>query len=306
MTADKPLTIALFGPTASGKTQTAIEIARQFQGEIINLDSVQIYQELNIASAKPSMEERSAAVHHLIDIASPNQKLSTFEILEKATEKAFEILSRKKLPIFCGGTGLYFKALFYGLFEGPEAQPEIRKKIREEAAIRGIPFLHQQLQKIDPISAQRISQNDLVRIERALEVFEVTGKPLSVLHQTQTHTPPFRFLKIGVNFDRPELYQRINQRVDLMLSQGLMQEAETLWKKYPYSPVLASSIGYREMKEFLDGRLSLEETLILLKQNTRRFAKRQITLFNSFQETRWFIPPYLESILTWISQILQS
>lgn len=304
MTGSKPLTVALFGPTACGKTKTAIEIARRFNGEIINLDSVQMYRGLDVGSAKPTPLELGQAPHHLIDIAEPLQKLSPFEVVEKARDAAKKILSKNRLPVFCGGTGLYFKALFDGLFEGPAAHPEIRKKIRKQALEQGIPFLHQQLKKIDPETADRISENDLVRIERALEVFEATGKTLSAFHREQRYEPDFEFIRIGLNYPRPELYARIESRIDTMIQNGLLEEAAGLFARYPDSLVLSSAIGYKEMKQVLTQQESLLEATVKLKQNTRRFAKRQITLFQSFQNTFWVIPPDTNQILCWLESHL--
>ncbi len=298
----KPLAIALFGPTACNKTETAIQLALKFKGEIISFDSVQIYQGLDIGSAKPSLEEQKRVPHYLIDFASPHKKLSVFEVVQEAKKKAFQILAKQKIPIFCGGTGLYFKALFYGLFEGPPSQPHVRQKIRQEAKEKGVPFLHQKLKEIDEKRAEKISENDLIRIERALEVYYSTGKTLSEFYEEQKHNPDFHFLKIGLNYPREELYSRIEERVDFMLAQGLLEETKKLHQKYPQSLVLQSSIGYKELLEVLLNNTHLEKAVLQIKQNTRRFAKRQNSLFKSFNDTFWSIPPNLSDIFLWLEE----
>lgn len=298
----KPLAIALFGPTACNKTETAIQIALKFKGEIISFDSVQIYQGLDIGSAKPSLEEQKIIPHYLIDWVKPHKKLSVFEVVQKALNYAHDIMQRKKIPIFCGGTGLYFKALFNGLFEGPTAQPHIRQKIRQEAKEKGVPFLHQKLKKIDKKRAEEISENDLIRIERALEVYYSTGKTLSEFYEKQKYEPDFHFLNIGLNYPREELYSRIEKRVDLMIAQGLLEETKKLHQEYPQSLVLQSSIGYKELLEVLLNNTDLEKAILQIKQNTRRFAKRQNSLFKSFNNTFWSIPPNLSDIFLWLEE----
>ena len=177
--------------------------------------------------------------HYLIDFASPHKNFRFFEVVQEA-KKAFQALAKQKIPIFCGGTGLYFKALFYGLFEGPPSQPHVRQKIRQEAKEKGVPFLHQKLKEIDEKRAEKISENDLIRIERALEVYYSTGKTLSEFYEEQKHNPDFHFLKIGLNYPREELYSRIEERL-IYATQGLLEETK-IHQKYPQSLVLQSSI----------------------------------------------------------------
>ncbi|PKL11269.1 MAG: tRNA (adenosine(37)-N6)-dimethylallyltransferase MiaA, partial [Spirochaetae bacterium HGW-Spirochaetae-6] len=186
--------LALLGPTASGKTSLGIALAQAFEGEIVNLDSVQVYQELNIGSAKPTEDERKAVRHHLLDIACPDENLNSFQLLKRALKAGQEILGRGKLPIFSGGTGLYFKALFYGMFEGPHADWDYRRAFRSRMACDGLASLYEELRLVDPLSAARIAPQDALRIERALEIYHLTGKTKSELEKEQVYDCPFDFV----------------------------------------------------------------------------------------------------------------
>ncbi|HOJ50562.1 MAG TPA: tRNA (adenosine(37)-N6)-dimethylallyltransferase MiaA [Spirochaetota bacterium] len=296
--------VAIVGPTATGKTEIAVDIAKKLNGAIVNLDSVQIYKMADIGSAKPSKKIIEIIPHYLIDQFEPNEKVDMKRIIEIATEIGKKIIDENKLPIYVGGTGLYFKALFYGIFDGPSKNQEIRdrlKKIKEE---KGSKYLYQELQKVDPETASRISENDYIRIERALEVYYTTGKTISYLQKNQKKEIEFDFIKIGLNIDRKELYERIEKRVDKMIEDGLIEETKNILKKYPDSMVIQTAIGYKEVKDFLDNKIDYEKMVYLIKRNTRRFAKRQLTLFRAIDGIKWFKPSDVDNIIDFIRKKL--
>lgn len=297
--------LALLGPTASGKTSLGITLARAFLGEIINLDSVQVYKEMDIGSAKPALSERMAVKHHLLDIASPNESLNTFKLFELALKAGQEVLDRGKLPIFTGGTGLYFKALFYGMFAGPNADWDFRHAFRERMAREGLDSLYAELTSVDPLSAARIAPQDALRIERALEVFHLTGKTKSDLEKEQIYHCPFDFIKVGISYPRAELYERINTRVDQMLEQGLVAEVKDLENRYPEADILRNAIGYKEVLSYLNSQCTYPEMAETLKRHSRRFAKRQLTLFRALPGVEWFCPPQWEPIKNYIENKLR-
>ena len=294
----KTKAIALFGPTGTGKTKTAIELAQKLNGEIINTDSVQIYREMNIGSAKPTGDELQKAPHHMIDILSPVEGYNTFLFLKEALKTGETISQKGKLPIFAGGTGLYFKALFSGIFEGPDRDEKVREHLKNEKEEKGLLFLYEKLKEIDPETASQISPNDFVRIERGLEVYFVTGKVLSKHRKEQNYESPFEFLKIGLTYPRETLYERINQRIDIMIESGLLGEVKKLMEKYPDSHVLNHAIGYKEPLLYLKGELPYDQMVSNLKQNSRRFAKRQMTLFRALKEVHWFCPPDTQAVFS--------
>lgn len=296
----KPIAIALFGPTASGKTELAIKIAQKYNGQIINMDSVQIYKKADIGSAKPDKRELSLAKHHLVNMLDLNEVLNSFDIYKLALKKGQELSDKGVLPIFAGGTGLYFKAIFDGMFEGPNANPEIRERLKQEKEELGLKALHDRLKEIDPVTAAKVSENDFLRIERALEVYEITKTPISVLREQQEYEAPFDFVKLALSYPREILYQRINHRVDLMIEQGLLEEVRELFKLYPQSRMLYSAIGYKEVVSYLQNEITEERMLFLLKRNSRRFAKRQLTLFKALEGVKWFSPPSEEELFKYL------
>lgn len=294
----KPQIIIICGPTGIGKTATAITLASAFSGEIINADSMQIYRQMNIGTAKPTPEETTRVTHHLIDIVDPDEAYDA-AAFEQAAHRRIQGLCRRRIrPFVVGGTGFYIKALIYGLCEAIPTDPAIRNRLREEASNTGAPALHKRLSACDPEIADKIHPNDAFRIIRALEVFEITGRPLSSHQQAHRfRNPAFRQLKIGLHMDRAALYERIDRRVDAMIAAGLLEEVQALLNQgYPTSLKSMQSIGYRHMGDYIEGRLSWEEALRTLKRDTRRYAKRQMTWFGADAGIHWMRPDEIDAM----------
>ena len=281
--------LCLLGPTAVGKTEIAIQLAQCLDAEIVSVDSRQIYRQMDIGTAKPTPEEQQAARHHLIDCVDISQPFSVADYQSLADAAIADIQNRGKRVLLVGGAGLYFRAIVDGLFEGPGANPALRKRLEAEAAQNGVDSLHKRLQTCDPESADRIHPNNLVRVIRALEVYELTGTPMSELQQ-QWHPEKQRypFIAFGLTMPRALLYRRIEQRVDVMLANGLIAEVESLLAAgYARDSVALQSFGYRELIAYLDGDCTYLEAISQLKQNTRRFAKRQLTWFRKDTRIEW-------------------
>jgi len=281
--------IVIAGPTASGKTDLAIKLAHEINGEIISADSMQIYRGMDIGTAKPTMEERQGIPHYLIDIVDPDEEYSVAHFQRDAKNCIREILNSGKVPIVAGGTGLYINSLVYNInFSETTADWEYRKQLEEIARDKGPEELHRFLQKVDPVSAEKIHPNNIKRVIRALEVFKTTGKPISQ-HQLESRTekPEYEFKIFGLEMDRKILYERINKRVDKMMEIGLYEEVESLLEKYSPDLVSLQGIGYKEIISAIKGEYSLEEAVEKIKLNTRHLAKRQITWFKKTENLRW-------------------
>ncbi|MDE0424302.1 MAG: tRNA (adenosine(37)-N6)-dimethylallyltransferase MiaA [Candidatus Poribacteria bacterium] len=281
--------ICLLGPTAVGKTEIAIQLAQRLNAEIISVDSRQIYRQMDIGTAKPNPEEQQAARHHLIDCVDISQSFSVADYQRLADTAIADIQNRGKRVLLVGGAGLYFRAIVDGLFEGPGANPALRERLEGEAAQHGVDVLHQRLRACDPVSADRIHPNNIIRVIRALEVYELTGTPMSVLQQ-QWHPEKQRypFIAFCLTMPRALLYRRIEQRVDIMLANGLIAEVEALLAAgYSRDTVALQSFGYRELIAYLDGECTYMEAVAQLKQNTRRFAKRQLIWFRKDTRLEW-------------------
>lgn len=282
--------IVIAGPTASGKTDLAIELALKVNGEIISADSMQIYREMNIGTAKPALEERRGVVHHLIDVVDPDEDFSVAQFQACAKECIKDILNRGRVPIVAGGTGLYVNALVYNLtFSETITNWEYREYLQGLASEQGPSVLHQLLQKVDSISAENIHPNNIKRVIRALEVFETTGKPISEYQEeSRKNPPPYDYKIFGLDVDRDLLYSRIDRRVDKMIEQGLYKEVEGILAK-GYSPDLVSlqGIGYKEIIQVLMGLSSLPEAVEKIKTGTRHLAKRQVTWFKKTEGLKW-------------------
>lgn len=287
----KPL-IIIVGPTAIGKSALAVELALELQGEIISGDSIQIYKKLNIGSAKPSKEEQKGIPHHLIDLLDPTEYFTVAGFQQMTVDLIASIQEKNKVPIIVGGTGLYIRSILDG-FSFPEKGTEhIKHKWLEYAKIRGNASLHRQLKNIDLISAEKLHPNDTARIIRALEVYEITGQPLSSQrdYQDREYCPlGASTIYIGLRAPREQVYERINQRCQNMLEDGLIVEIQELLRE-GYSPKLKSmqSIGYRHVIYYLKGLATFEEMLRLFQRDTRRFAKRQMTWFNRDPRIHWY------------------
>lgn len=273
--------LVLTGPTAAGKTRLAITMAKELGAEIISMDSMALYRGMDIGTAKPSQEERAVVPHHLVDVLDPWQSASVAWWLEEAEKAACRIRARGRKVLFVGGTPLYLKALRYGLFRGPSADPAVRSKWEETARRRGAEFLHAELERIDAPTAARLHPNDVRRIVRALEVWEVTGRRLSDWQRQWKATAPAVALRIAwLDPPRQQLYTRINERVEAMFSAGLVQEVERLLAlPHPLAREPRQALGYKEVIEHLEGKRDLQTTIALVQLRTRHFAKRQVTWF---------------------------
>lgn len=276
----------LSGATASGKTSLGIELARKIDAEIISLDSMAVYRELDIGTAKPSAGERAEIRHHLLDIVDPDHEFTIAEYLREAERAIGDIRARGKQVLFVGGTPLYLKAMLRGLFEGPSADPEFRTSLESEAAKNGPDFLYEKLRELDPESAARLHPNDHRRLIRALEVFEKTGEPIGRFQKQFEHGTPAENCRVFLlDWPRELLYRRINHRVDITMQNGFLEEAIRLKSRIPLPGKTAmQALGYRELFEHLDGKTTLEEAAEAIKQSTRQFAKRQGTWFRSLCE----------------------
>ena len=281
--------LCLLGPTAIGKTEIAIQLAQRLDAEIISVDSRQIYREMDIGTAKPTPEEQKAARHHLIDCVDISQPFSVADYQSLADAAISDIQNRDKPVLLVGGAGLYFRAIVDGLFEGPGADPSLRERFEQEAAQHGVNVLHDRLRTCDPESAERIHPNNIVRVIRALEVYELTGVPMSEHQQQwQPDNQRYPFIAFCLTMPRALLYQRIEQRVDVMLANGLITEVESLLAVgYARDAVALRSFGYKELIDYLDGKCTYLEAVAQLKQNTRRFAKRQLTWFRKDTRIEW-------------------
>ncbi len=300
--------VIISGPTAVGKTSLSIRLAREFHAEIINADSRQIYRKLNIGTAKPTPAEQAAVPHHLIDVVNPDERFSAARFAELAQEKILQIEKKGKRVFVVGGTGLYIKALLHGLFPAPPGDEKLKEELLRQASLRGLSFLYEKLKEVDPVSAKRIHPNDKQRIVRALEVYHLTGKPISELQRSHRFKPTrYNALKIALHLPREQLYEKIDKRVLRMVQQGLVEEVRALLDE-GYSPTLNSmtSIGYQYIAEFIAGKITLERAIELLQRDTRRYAKRQLTWFRGDSEYRWFTPYKYEEISSLIREFYET
>jgi tRNA dimethylallyltransferase len=279
----------IVGPTGSGKTAVAMAVAERLGAEIVNADSRQLYSGMDIGTAKPSAEDRRRVPHHLIDVRTPDHPLDVAEFVAMARAAILDIAGRGRRALVVGGSGFYLRALRGGIFSGPSASSEIRAEFEQIAGERGIPFLHDELMKVDPPSASRIQRNDLYRIVRALEVHRITGIPISE-HQERHRFAAREFdtLTIALEVPRQQLYEAINARFDAMIAEGFVDEVRRLLAAgySPERPPL-STIGYREIAAFVRGAMTLDDAVELAKRKTRQFAKRQLTWFRHEPEVTW-------------------
>jgi tRNA dimethylallyltransferase len=288
---DKILIIC--GPTASGKSDLALQLAKNLNAEIVNADSMQIYRGLDIGTAKPSPEQQAEIHHHLIDIVEPDQPFSAADFSLQADNAISDIIHRGKRVIVVGGTGLYIRSLLYGLVDSPGGAGALRQSLHDEADLLGKEAMLERLRTVDPTLADSLHQNNIVRIIRALEVYHLTGIPLSS-HQKEHgfSTKRYNSLQVGISVDRTLLYKRIDDRVERMMACGLLNEvSELLIAGFNRDLKSMRSIGYKESVAYLRGELSKEECTRLIQQNSRRYAKRQCTWFKADQNTLWFEYP---------------
>jgi tRNA dimethylallyltransferase len=304
----KPNIIVICGPTGLGKTAVSIELAIELHGEIIGADSMQIYRYMDTGTAKPTLDEQARVPHHLIDIVDPDEPFDAAMFAKMAGEMIMKLHIEGIVPFVVGGTGLYIKALVHGLSHAGPADTNIRKCLKEAELLHGSGFLYEKLSKCDPVAAESIHPNDTYRIIRALEVYEATGMAISQYSKDHGFEKRrFDVLKIGLHMEREALYDRINQRVDAMIGEGLVDEVNMLLGR-GYSEDLKSmqSIGYRHMVDFIKGRITWEEAVRTLKRDTRRYAKRQMTWFKADPEIVWAEPEQLGYIKRLIKKFLRA
>ena len=278
----------MLGPTGSGKTALSLALAEAFAGEIVNCDSVAMYREFDIGTAKPSAAERARAPHHFLDCVDPADYVTAGEYARQARRVLAEISARHHLPIVVGGTGLYLRALLEGLFPGPERSESLRERLRDRAAARGSAHLHRILRRLDPGAAQKMHANDQPKLIRAIEVCLTSRQAMTDLwRQGRDPLDGFRILRLGLALERSVLYRRINQRADHMFAQGLVDETERWLQKYGTRARPLASLGYKQAVQFLKGELTREQSLQAAQQAHRNYAKRQMTWFRREPEVTW-------------------
>lgn len=297
--AKKKTLIAIVGPTAVGKTAMAISLAQYFKTEIISADSRQFYREMTIGTAKPDLEELASAPHHFINSHSITQDYSAGDFEREALHKLDDLFRQHDVVVMVGGSGLFVRALCEGLDDLPKAGDEVRERLNNEMAQLGLEQMKERLKTIDPAYYQIADIDNPQRVVRALEVFEATGKPMSFYHKKNLSKRPFDILTIGLNMERPQLYERINLRVERMMELGLLEEVKSLFP-FRNKPALLT-VGYAELFDYLDGNISLEEAVERIKQNSRRYAKRQITWFKKYGNTSWFQPDETGTVIDFIN-----
>lgn len=284
--------VVLLGPTGVGKSRTAVDLALKFGGEIINGDSVQVYKGFDIGTDKPGLEARKGVPHHLIDAVEPGVQFTAADFVREALRAAGEIAGRGLVPFVVGGTGLYLRALVDGLFPGPGRHPALRAELEAEAREKGLDALFRELEGVDPAYARKIRNRDRVRIVRALEVYRLTGRPMSEhFLGTKSPTGDFHVLKVGLELEREALYRRIDERVDRMFERGLLEEVRGLLARgISEDAPPFRALGYRHVLASLRGEMSVAEAIALTKVDTRHYAKRQTTWFRKMAGVAWFSP----------------
>ena len=285
----KPTVIVICGPTASGKTALSIELAKKINGEIISADSMQIYKDMDIGTAKPDVEEMQGIKHYLLDFVKPDTRYSVAEFKIDATKAIEEILKKGKVPIVVGGTGLYVDTLIYGIeYNDIKIDEKYRKELEEIAEKQGLEVLYKKAQEIDSKAMEKISPNDKKRIMRVLEIYKATGKTKTEQEaESRKNGIKYNYKVFALNMDREILYNRINLRVDIMIEKGLIEEVQKLKDKYNEFPTAMQGLGYKEVVEYLENRTTKEEKIEKIKMETRRYAKRQLTWFRKNKDTIW-------------------
>lgn len=285
----KQQVIVICGPTASGKTALSIELAKKINGEIISCDSMQIYKEMDIGTAKPTKQEMQGVQHYLMDFVSPDERYSVAEYKTDAKKAIKEILQKGKKPIIVGGTGLYIDSLIYEIeYPNIEFDEKYRKYLENRVKEEGLEKLYAEAKQIDKKAIEKISQNDEKRILRILEIYKATGKNKTQMEiESRKKEVEYDYHVYALNWDRETLYQRINKRVDIMIENGLIEEVEKIYSKYDKFPTAMQGLGYKEVVEYLNENLTKQEMIDKIKQETRRYAKRQLTWFRKNKQTIW-------------------
>lgn len=298
----KPKVIVIVGPTASGKTSASINVAKKLNGEIISADSMQIYREMNIGTAKVTKEEADGIKHYLVDVVNPDEVFNVTKYKEMAEAAIEEILAKGKTPIIVGGTGLYVSTLINGIeFAEVGEDVEYREQMTALAEEKGAEYLHDELRKVDPDAADAIEMNNIRRVVRALEIFKLTGKTKTQLDIESRKEVKYDYRVYGIDTPREELYNRINIRVDKMFEEGLLEEVKYVNEKYKISSTAIQGLGYKEVIEYIDGKVTYEEMIEKLKMETRRYAKRQLTWFRREEQIKWC--PLIEIVDTIIRDL---
>jgi tRNA dimethylallyltransferase len=287
--------VVIVGPTGAGKTRLAMQLAEHVGGEVVSADSQQVYAGMDIGTGKVTAQERARVPHHVLDVVRPDEDMTAQRFIELADRAIADAWARGKRVVVCGGTGLYVRALLLGLFAGPPASPEVRDELAELARQRGTEALHDELARIDPAAAARIDRNDAKRMIRAIEVFRITGETMSAHQARHDHrcTPPrYEAVLVGLAPERDALYRAIDQRVDAMIEAGLEHEVERL-RTEGYRPPLRSqqAIGYAELHDLAEGRLSRTRAIELIKRNSRHYARRQLSWYRADAVIRWHPDP---------------
>jgi len=285
----EPLLVVVLGPTASGKTALSLALAERFHGEIVNCDSVAMYREFEIGTAKPTAAERARVPHHLLDFVDPSAYITAGEYARQAREVLQQIKSRAALPIVAGGTGLYLRALLDGLFAGPQRSEELRERLRQRAEEKGAGYLHRILSRLDPAAAAKIHANDIPKLLRAIEVCLASRTKMSEMwKQGRDPLQGFRIVRLGLDPDRQALYQRINQRAERMFDSGLVEETRSLLRKYGDTPRPLTALGYKQAVALIRGEMDHKVALQAAQQAHRNYAKRQMTWFRREPDVNWF------------------
>ncbi|MEE1037977.1 MAG: tRNA (adenosine(37)-N6)-dimethylallyltransferase MiaA [Eubacterium sp.] len=297
--------IVVAGPTAVGKTEYAIEVAKKINGEIVSCDSMQLYKYMDIGSAKPTAEERAQVYHYLVDEIDPKDAFSVAEYQKLAKAAIEEIFEKGKIPVIAGGTGLYLNSLLYNMdFGGAKSDDQLRRSLEEMAEKEGVDALHQLLAQKDPEAAGRIHKNNVKKVIRAIEAIELNGK-VEDFNNLNVPTDEYEVLMLCLNRDREELYDRINRRVDILMDMGLLEEVKSLIDMgFTADDIAMKGIGYKEIIGYFDGEYDLETAVDLVKRNTRRYAKRQITWFKRYENMKWFnlSEEGLEDVISWVER----
>ena len=286
---EKAKVIVICGPTASGKTALSVELAKKIDGRIVSADSMQIYKDMSIGTAKPSVKEMQGIKHYLIDCVLPSERYSVADFKRDAKKAIREIVKIGKNPIVVGGTGLYLDSLIYEIeYSNIEFDKDYRNMLEERAQKEGLEQLYNEAMKIDPEATKKINPNDKKRITRVLEIYHATGKTKTEQEaDSRKNEPEFDYKVYAINWEREELYNRINKRVDLMIEEGLIEEVKNLLDKYDEFPTAMQGLGYKEVVQYLEGKCTKEEMIEKIKQESRRYAKRQITWFRKNKQTTW-------------------
>ena len=284
----KPKVIVIGGPTASGKTALSIELAKAINGEIVSADSMQIYKEMDIGTAKPDENEKQNITHYMLDIISPETRYSVADYKKDAKECIRKIVKKGKTPIVVGGTGLYIDSLIYEIeYQKIDVDLSYRKYLENLTEKEGLDSLYEEAKKIDPLAMEKISPNDRKRILRVLEIYHQTGKTKTELEKESRKEPEFDYRMFAIDMNREVLYEKINRRVDIMIEKGLIKEVKDIYEKYEKLPTSLQALGYKEIVEYIEGKLTKEEAIEKIKLESRRYAKRQLTWFRKNKETIW-------------------